>query len=44
MEASATVTQAGTASNSPDWLAKLKQTGMVPLLIGGAAFIGLVLP
>ncbi|MDT7526581.1 flagellar M-ring protein FliF [Pseudidiomarina sp. GXY010] len=42
MEASATVTQAGTASNSPDWLAKLKQTGMVPLLIGGAAFIGLV--
>lgn len=42
MEASATVTQAGTASNSPDWLAKLKQTSMVPLLIGGAAFIGLV--
>lgn len=26
----------------PQWLNKLKQSGLVPLLIGGAAFIGLV--
>ncbi|WP_417666004.1 flagellar basal-body MS-ring/collar protein FliF [Pseudidiomarina sp.] len=27
---------------APQWLTKLKQSGLVPLLVGGAAFIGLV--
>ncbi len=46
MDASQTQTMNNaSASTSPtnDWLQKLKQNSLLPLLIGGAAFIGLVL-